>query len=930
MLAPPVAKLRTKTAAKSTTKLAPHRSTLVAQFRGSAFDSASVFQRGLDQGLFQPDRNEAGISDHEQEARRLRDPEHIPLREAAGPSWDFSKISIFPPNQQTSSARVRLQPKIAIGAVNDPLEHEADRVADQVMRMPDPDLSITSALAQLSRKCAACEEEEKAQKLQTKPAGLPAADAAPPIVHEVLRSPGQPLDAHARAFFEPRFGRDFSDVRVHADQRAAESAASIGALAYTIASHVVFGSGRWVPRTSEGQKLIAHELVHVVQQTSSGGSSEPMPKGIALLAHELAHVTQNTIAPSPLMVARQTVEQYETRGVPIEREKLERAARFTYWEQKLQDHGFVPVMDVPTRVRLAFAEEHDAVLSVVWQMRPPTPTIAAPVTRLVTIPQRAAKGSRDLAYRITFRPPASPTDKGTVDVIFIAEGPGATALTPETPSTSFVPKTQGGYSFGEFPNNNDVLQYWEAHQDEQRQVFNWIENAAGARFDQVIVARTGSGASARAASFHVKGEKDHARNVSNLVIVFLGAVAAERRTAGADYLSHDFADTQIEEAQTVLDPIHKDKLGKINGLDKVPAPERASVKYAIWLYFRNGTRNAEVDAIVPILDPPLGMANRFNTNRRALYTFRLKPQTNDVDVVRIGEEGKEVSLARQGSLAQVNGFAAHAVGATEQDKVASLAAWLKQRYPGISPAASATVADLEKDVTTKIRDDSGDPAWFEKNYGIVILDDKAAAEWLAKKLGFKEKKELQDLKSFTPPELRLLELVLERMSDSVVKAFKNVRMVRQRVNFEFIPGTKPPDFQEKSDVAGDTIVAASRTIRIFDAAMRNIDALFLGGIGPEGKPSVVAAPTQPFAHELGHVVSYVPGVQKAFDDLVKAKGIKPITWYAGSDPPKELFPEAFSLFYLDPEWLRQNWPDLFNFFDALDKAGPPQKGGRQR
>jgi Mlc titration factor MtfA (ptsG expression regulator) len=64
-------------------------------------------------------------------------------------------------------------------------------------------------------------------------------------------------------------------------------------------------------------------------------------------------------------------------------------------------------------------------------------------------------------------------------------------------------------------------------------------------------------------------------------------------------------------------------------------------------------------------------------------------------------------------------------------------------------------------------------------------------------------------------------------------------------------------------------------------------------------------------------------VQKAFDRLVVAKNIKPVTWYAASDPPKELFPEAFALFYSDPQWLQQNWPDLFSFFETLDRTGKP-------
>jgi hypothetical protein len=86
-------------------------------------------------------------------------------------------------------------------------------------------------------------------------------------VNEVLRSPGEPLDATTRAFFEPRFGHDFSNVRVHADSHAAASARAVGAAAYTIGSNIVFASGRYAPNTSTGRFLLAHELTHVVQQT---------------------------------------------------------------------------------------------------------------------------------------------------------------------------------------------------------------------------------------------------------------------------------------------------------------------------------------------------------------------------------------------------------------------------------------------------------------------------------------------------------------------------------------------------------------------------------------------------------------------------------------------------------------------------------------
>lgn len=99
--------------------------------------------------------------------------------------------------------------------------------------------------------------------------GTRAGDTAPPIVDDVLRSPGRPLDATTRAFMEPRFGHDFSSVRVHDDARAAASARAVGALAYTAGRHVTFGTGRFDPATSEGRALLAHELAHVAQQETS-------------------------------------------------------------------------------------------------------------------------------------------------------------------------------------------------------------------------------------------------------------------------------------------------------------------------------------------------------------------------------------------------------------------------------------------------------------------------------------------------------------------------------------------------------------------------------------------------------------------------------------------------------------------------------------
>jgi hypothetical protein len=102
--------------------------------------------------------------------------------------------------------------------------------------------------------------------------------AAPPIVHEVLRSPGQPLDAATRAYMEPRFGHDFSRVRVHTGAQAAQSARAVHAQAYTVGQEIVFGSEQYAPGTGRGRWLLAHELAHVIQQGQIGQPAALQPR----------------------------------------------------------------------------------------------------------------------------------------------------------------------------------------------------------------------------------------------------------------------------------------------------------------------------------------------------------------------------------------------------------------------------------------------------------------------------------------------------------------------------------------------------------------------------------------------------------------------------------------------------------------------------
>lgn len=181
-----------------------------------------------------------------------------------------------------------IQAKLTVGQPGDVYEQEADRIADQVMRMPDrpssnQELSFSSFHASTAqRKCTACEEEKLQRKENESTVDTPA--TVPPVVHEVLSSSGQPLDPATRTFMEPRFGQDFSGVRVHTGAKAAESAAAVQARAYTVGNNIVFG-GKESP---SDLPVLAHELTHVVQQSGDSlllqrlpgaGGSEANPLG---------------------------------------------------------------------------------------------------------------------------------------------------------------------------------------------------------------------------------------------------------------------------------------------------------------------------------------------------------------------------------------------------------------------------------------------------------------------------------------------------------------------------------------------------------------------------------------------------------------------------------------------------------------------------
>jgi hypothetical protein len=150
-----------------------------------------------------------------------------------------------------------LQRKLTIGASNDPLELEADRVADQVMAAPAHSAVSSAASSRIQRYAGQA---------------IDGSESAPASVDRVLASSGRPLEPALQQDMGQRFGHDFSQVRVHIGATAEQSAQDVNANAYTVGNNIVFGTGQYAPETQQGRRLVAHELTHVIQQSGTNSN----------------------------------------------------------------------------------------------------------------------------------------------------------------------------------------------------------------------------------------------------------------------------------------------------------------------------------------------------------------------------------------------------------------------------------------------------------------------------------------------------------------------------------------------------------------------------------------------------------------------------------------------------------------------------------
>ncbi|MFE4106956.1 eCIS core domain-containing protein [Almyronema epifaneia] len=187
-----------------------------------------------------------------------------------------------------SSSAFIIQPQLKVSPPADPSEQEADRIANQIV-------ASSENSAQLTPRAIAS------------PAATPNAMGwggnVPAVVHDVLRSPGRPLDAETRSWMEARFGASLAQVHIHTDAIAAQSASQLRANAYTVGNHIVFGAAQFAPQTLTGRRLLAHELTHIIQQTSISAARQPGNPPLAA-----ASPPAQTLATEPMQIARQRIE----------------------------------------------------------------------------------------------------------------------------------------------------------------------------------------------------------------------------------------------------------------------------------------------------------------------------------------------------------------------------------------------------------------------------------------------------------------------------------------------------------------------------------------------------------------------------------------------------------------------------------------------
>jgi len=190
---------------------------------------------------------------------------------------EFSESDCVPASNVTQVSTK--QRKLSVGDVDDPLEHEADTVADKVMSMQTIPPATKANGDSVQRKCADCQKDEEEKNIQRKPlasfiqrkesgGGITASDNVSSQINSG-KGNGNRMDASTRSFMEGRFGADFSSVKIHTGNESIQMSRELNAKAFTVGNDIYFNDGEYQPQSNNGKHLLAHELTHTIQQSGS-------------------------------------------------------------------------------------------------------------------------------------------------------------------------------------------------------------------------------------------------------------------------------------------------------------------------------------------------------------------------------------------------------------------------------------------------------------------------------------------------------------------------------------------------------------------------------------------------------------------------------------------------------------------------------------
>ncbi|QPJ62393.1 MAG: DUF4157 domain-containing protein [Candidatus Nitronauta litoralis] len=274
----------------------------------------STVQRPASKTCFQSEKPVSQPKENEQKVDLAPSNNFLSLNppaDAYGSNLSYSLASLSRSNAKSTwgSNQVALQAlkpsgiqaKLKTDTPGDSLEQEADLVADQISQMADPHDAPPNKASQPSLETPSIQRKVSQSKGDS--------TIAPPEVKNALNSPGQALDSQARSYFEPRFKRDFSRVRVHTDQNAENATDSIQAKAFTHGRNIVFGKNQYAPSSAPGRRLLAHELTHVVQQSEGRPALQRQVKEAEEKVADEEEAVQEP--PKPAVASRPEVQELD-------------------------------------------------------------------------------------------------------------------------------------------------------------------------------------------------------------------------------------------------------------------------------------------------------------------------------------------------------------------------------------------------------------------------------------------------------------------------------------------------------------------------------------------------------------------------------------------------------------------------------------------